>query len=223
MELYEGLGRARKCSRLGSMLLAVVLVSMNTLPAYAQTETPAAPTANGPGLLLPGDQVRLKIWREPDLSGDFQVNVAGKVVLPKLGEMSVAGVTPDSLHTVLVQSYSQFLRNPAIEVTVLRRVNVLGAVRNPGLYPLDATMTIADAVALAGGATSDGKVDKVELRRDERKLMVDLGSRTRLSSTPVQSGDQLFVPQKSWTSRNTGLVAAGITAMTTVVVTLLVR
>jgi hypothetical protein len=53
--------------------------------------------------------------------------------------------------------------------------------------------------------------------------MVDLGTRTRLSTTPVQSGDQLFVPQKSWTSRNTGLVAAGITAMTTVVVTLLVR
>jgi protein involved in polysaccharide export with SLBB domain len=84
-------------------------------------------------------------------------------------------------------------------------------------------MTVADAVALAGGATSDGKIDKVELRRAGRTLMVDLGTRTRLSTTPVQSGDQLFVPQKSWTSRNTGLVAAGITAMTTVVVTLLVR
>lgn len=205
------------------MVLAGALWSLNPPAACAQSETPPPPIANGEGLLLPGDQIRLKIWREPDLSGDFQVNVAGKVVLPKLGEMVVAGVTPDSLHTVLVHSYSQFLRDPSIEVTVLRRVNVLGAVRNPGLYPLDATMTVADAVALAGGATSDGKVDKVELRRGAQRVMVDLGSRTRLSATPVQSGDQLFVPQKSWTSRNSGLVAAGITAMTTVVVTLLVR
>jgi polysaccharide export outer membrane protein len=204
-------------------LVVLALAGLTVSPASAQSDTNSAPLANSSGLLLPGDLVRLKIWREPDLSGDFQVNAEGRVVLPKLGEMSVAGVTPDSLHTALVQSYSRFLRDPAIEITVLRRVNVSGAVRNPGLYPLDATMTVADAVALAGGATSDGKIDKVELRRAGRTLMVDLGTRTRLSTTPVQSGDQLFVPQKSWTSRNTGLVAAGITAMTTVVVTLLVR
>jgi polysaccharide export outer membrane protein len=204
-------------------LVVLALAGLTVSPASAQSDTNSAPLANSSGLLLPGDLVRLKIWREPDLSGDFQVNAEGRVVLPKLGEMSVAGVTPDSLHTALVQSYSRFLRDPAIEITVLRRVNVSGAVRNPGLYPLDATMTVADAVALAGGATSDGKIDKVELRRAGNTLMVDLGTRTRLSTTPVQSGDQLFVPQKSWASRNTGLVAAGITAMTTVVVTLLVR
>jgi polysaccharide export outer membrane protein len=205
--------------------MVLALLGLTVSPVFAQSDIkPApAPLANGTGLLLPGDLVRLKIWREPDLSGDFQVSAQGRVVLPKLGEMNVAGVTPDSLHTVLVQNYSRVLRDPAIEITVLRRVNVFGAVRNPGLYPMDPTMTVADAVALAGGATSDGKMDKVELRRDGQTLMVDLGTRTRLATTPIQSGDQLFVPQKSWISRNTGLVAAGITAMTTVVVALLVR
>jgi protein involved in polysaccharide export with SLBB domain len=210
-------------SRLRVLLLAFAASGGVAASIQAQTDSLRAEGANGAGLLFPGDQIRLKIWREPDLSGDFQVSTAGTVVLPKIGEMSVAGATPQSLHALLVGRYSQFLRDPAIEVTVLRRVNVLGAVRSPGLYPLDGTMTIADALAVAGGATSEGKVDKVELRRGDRKLMVDLSSRTHLSATPVQSGDQLFVPQKSWASRNTGLVAAGITAMTTVVVTLLVR
>lgn len=205
------------------VFLVVALASLWASPTQAQAAPPPASVANGPGLLLPGDLIRLKIWREPDLTGEFQVSSAGKVVLPKLGELSVAGVTPDSLHTILIQNYSRVLRDPAIEITVLRRVNVSGAVRNPGLYPLDATMTIADAVALAGGATSEGKLDKVELRRGERALMVDLSSKTPLSATPIQSGDQLVVPQKSWSSRNTGLVAAGITAMTTVLVTLLLR
>ena len=204
-------------AHLSSVLVAVALISGITTPSFSQAEA-----QRGSGLLLPGDQIRLHIWREPDLSGDFQVGIAGKVVLPKLGEINVIGVTPDSLRTVLIHKYSPFLRNPAIEVTVLRRVNVLGAVRTPGLYPLDATMTVSDALALAGGATPDGKVDKVELRRDQRKLMIDLASRTPLSATPIQSGDQLFVPQKSWISRNGGIVlAAGITATTTVVAALL--
>ena len=86
-------------------------------------------------------------------------------------------------------------------------------------------MTIADAVALAGGATSDGKVDKVELRRDERKRLArSWQPDSAFLYLLVQSGDpNSSCHKKSWTSRNTGLVAAGITAMTTVVVTLLVR
>jgi polysaccharide biosynthesis/export protein len=207
--------------RLASILTLSLAVAR---PAFSQSSSPRPDSLpNGAGLLLPGDLIRLKIWREPDLSGEFQVSASGQAVFPKLGSMDLKGVSPDSLKQVLVADYSRFLRDPAIEVTVLRRVNVLGAVRNPGLYPLDGTMTVADAVALAGGATSDGKVDKVELRRDQEKLMVDLSRRTRLSTTPIQSGDQLFVPQKSWASRNTGVVAAGITAVTTVVVALLIR
>jgi polysaccharide biosynthesis/export protein len=192
--------------------------------AVAQAdEPPPPPVVNGGGPLQPGDQVRLKIWREPDLSGDFDVDPSGTAVFPKVGPMSLTGLSPDSLRGVLLASYGRFLRDPSIEIKVMRRVTVQGAVRNPGLYPMDGTMTVGDAVALAGGATSDGKLDKVELHRADRKVLVDLNRSTRLSATPIQSGDQLFVPQKSWASRNTGVVAAGITALTTVAVALLVR
>lgn len=203
------------------MLIALGLCPLHA-SAQVATPTPASAAISG-DVLRAGDGVRLKIWREPDLSGEFIVDEAGKVVFPKLGPLQVTTISPDSLRTMLVASYSLYLVDPAIEVTLLRRVNVQGAVQKPGLYAVDPTMTVADALALAGGATSEGKADKVELLRDGRKLTVDLSRKTRLSDTPILSGDQLFVPQRGWFSRNTTVVAAGITALTTVAVALLVR
>ena len=216
-------GSRRGLRRL-TVLVPLFIVAAIPGAVVAQTDEPRPqPIVNGGGPLHPGDQVRLKIWREPDLSGDFDVDQSGTAVFPKVGPMSLTGLSPDSLKGILVASYSRFLRDPAIEIKVLRRVTVQGAVKNPGLYPMDGTMTIGDAVALAGGATSDGKVDRVQLLREDRKVMVDLDRSTRLAATPIQSGDQLFVPQKSWASRNTGVVAAGISAVATLAVALLVR
>ncbi len=184
-------------------------------PLAAQTTVPtAAPAPAGlAGTLRPGDVVRLKIWREPDFSGDFPIDENGTAVFPRLGPMPVASYTVDSLKRTLLAGYAAYLVNPSIEVTALHRVNVLGAVRSPGLYQVDATMTVADALALAGGVASDGRSDRVELVRDGARLPANLEARTRLADTPIRSGDQLFVAQRSWLSRNVGLVAAGISAM----------
>jgi polysaccharide export outer membrane protein len=166
--------------------------------------------------------VRLKIWREPDLSGEFQVDERGEVVFPKIGPMLVTRLSADSLKTLLVTTYATYLRDPSVDVTLLRRVNVLGAVRSPGLYQVDQTKTIADVLAQAGGATPDGKPDQVELRRGGTASGIRLTRDTHLFESPIQSGDQLWVPQRSWFARNSGpLVAAGITATAIVIATLL--
>lgn len=203
-------------------LLLVGLTGGSVL--VAQSTPPAATAAAQPtGVLLPGDLVRLRIWREPDLSGDFQVDEQGTVVLPKIGALSIREMPAASLKALLVEKYSTYLRDPAIDVTVLRRVNVLGAVRNPGLYPVDATMTVADVFALAGGVAPEGNPDKGELIRAGTRLDVKLSRRTKISDTPLQSGDQLYVPQRSWISRNPGVVAGTLTAVAGIVVSLLVR
>ena len=169
-----------------------------------------------------GDMVRLKIWREPDLSGDYQVDERGQVVFPRLGPMLVTRLSADSLRQELVASYTAYLRDPSIEVTLLRRVNVLGAVRSPGLYQVDHTQTIADVMAQAGGATPDGKPDRVELLRGGARTGTRLSRESSLFGSGVHSGDQLWVPQRSWLARNSGtLAAAGLTATAIVVATLL--
>ena len=125
-------------------------------------------------VLRPGDRVRLKVWREPDLSGEFEVDEDGIVVFPKVGRLDVQKISTDSLKALLVARYAESLRSPSVEVTVLRKLNVLGAVKNPGLYYVDPTTTVADALALAGGVTPDGKQNSVELLRDGKRLPVEL-------------------------------------------------
>jgi len=179
-------------------------------------------TATVSGSPQPGDLVRVKVWREPDLSGDFRVDDKGSVTLPKIGAMYVGNMSPDSLRRTLTAAYAPDLKNPVIDITLLRRVQVVGSVAKPGLYDVDATMTVSDALALAGGATADGTSDRVELRRQGARVPSALSGQDRIASTPIRSGDQLFVPQRSWMSRNAGVVvgaaisAAGIIAATIV-------
>lgn len=165
-----------------------------------------------------GDIVRLRIWRETEMSGDYIVNEDGDVVLPRVGAIEVAGVQPAEIKTRITQAYSRFLQDPSIEVTLLRRVQVLGAVRNPGLYPVDPTMTVSDALALAGGTTADGSPNRVVLIRDGVRLPVKLEANTPIAGAAIRSGDQIYVDQRSWLSRNTGVVTAAITGVVSLII-----
>lgn len=157
------------------------------------------------------------------MSGDFAVDEGGRVTLPKLGTQTVVGQSASSLRERLIEAYREYLRNPSIEISILKRVNVLGAVKNPGLFPVDPTMTIADVVALAGGATSDGDRRRIELLRDNSRLDVSLSDQTRIADVPLRSGDQIFVPERSWISRNPTVIAASLSAAASLVIALLLR
>jgi protein involved in polysaccharide export with SLBB domain len=171
------------------------------------------PANPGEVVLQPGDKVQLKIWREPDLSGEFVVSSDGIVILPKIGRVDVNLISTDSLRASLMIRYAGSLRDPAIEVTVLRRVNVVGSVRNPGFYYGDPTVTINGAVALAGGVTPDGNASSIELMHRGAREPIRFSRTSSLADSLIQSGDQVRVPQRSWLSRNTGFVGGGITAV----------
>lgn len=187
-------------------------------PVQAQAGTqPVANISDSALALRPGDAVRLRIWREPDLSGDFPVNESGTVVLPKLGPRRVVAENPDSLKAWVVRSYANVLKNPSIEVLLVRRIQVLGAVKNPGLYPVEPMMTVADAIALAGGTTPQGRSNKVELRRQGEKVPGKLAGRLLIGESSIRSGDQIYVPERSWFSRNPGIVIGVLGLVTTIV------
>ena len=190
-------------SRFATILLLVALAAPSL--AAQRTGSMGSPSLTGHPL-LPGDAISLKIWREPDLSGEFSVDESSVVVLPKIGALNVRGITSDSLKTYLVSTYSSFLRNPSIEVRLLHRVRVLGAVRNPGLYPVDETMHFTDVLALAGGVSPDGNPNKIHLVRDGQTLDTPLSKGLLVSDSPLRSGDQVIVDQKSWAARNPGIL-----------------
>jgi polysaccharide export outer membrane protein len=194
----------------------LVLPSRSTAQVVAPGQVQSDVVGDSGAIVRPGDVIRLKVWREPDMTGDIPVNESGMATLPRLGNMQVGDLSSDSLQRFLVATYSKYLRDPAIEVTVLRRIRVLGAVRTPNVYQIDPTMTVADALALAGGASPDGKKDQIELRRKGESSEIKLTPGLKLSDTPLRSGDELYVPERSWLSRNSGLVLGGVGTITSI-------
>jgi polysaccharide export outer membrane protein len=194
------------------VLIAVAACSSSPPPQSVDTST-AASTG-----LLPGDAVRLQVWREEDLSGTYSVDDRGIVTLPLLGEREVSGLEPAELRAALLDDFKQYLQNPSIEVTVLRRINILGAVRDPGLYPVDATVSLADALALAGGVTTTADPNKIQLVRNDEVIATGVDQASLVGAADIRSGDQIIVGERSWMSRNLGVVigstiaAAGIIA-----------
>jgi protein involved in polysaccharide export with SLBB domain len=119
-------------------------------------------------------------------------------------------MTPQCLQARVVQEYAQYLAHPAdIDVTVAYRIGVTGAVHTPGVYNVDATMSVADVVALAGGVDGDGNSKKILLLHDGGAAPIPLTAATTAVSTIVRSGDRIYVEQKSWLARN---VAPTVTA-----------
>jgi polysaccharide export outer membrane protein len=209
--------------RLGAAARALGAALMTACAsAVAQSGAgPASAVAAPQAAIAPGDVVRVRIWREPDLSGEFAVDETGTVVLPRLGALDLSGATPVAVRSRVTDAFEQILSHTSVEVTVLRRLQVLGAVRNPGLYTVDPTMTVEDGIALAGGVTLEGNPKHIELLRNGVRLPVRLDQRTPINQSTIRSGDQLYVKERSWVSRNAGVVVGLLSVVTTATVLVL--
>ena len=152
--------------------------------------------------LRPGDALKLRIWREDDLSGEFQVDPNGVAILPRLGPVRVTGLPIQALRDSLTLRYQEYLNNPSIEIIPLRRIAVIGAVKTPGVHRVDPSVTLGEAINAAGGPTSDSRRNIVELRRGSKSYRYQLDDDPAFAETPLYSGDQIYVPQRSWLSQN---------------------
>lgn len=191
-------------TRILAALLAFAALSAPA-GASAQDVPPrdtAAQALQGANSLLPGDVIRVAIWREEDLSGEFQVDQDGSVILPLLGRRQVVGISPDRLREQLTEEYADYLVNTAVNVTLLRRVVVLGEVRMPGQYTVDATQSVADLIARAQGLTPDGNADDIRLLRQGESFRTNLSGTQSIAEAGIRSGDQIVVGKRPWLSRN---------------------
>lgn len=119
-------------------------------------------------LLGPGDQIRLTVFGENDLSGQFKVGDDGTVALPLLGQIPAEGQTPAQLEKLIADRLQpDYVRNPNVSVEVLtyRPFFIIGEVNRPGSYPYQSGMTALEAVALAGGFTYRAKTEQVLIKR----------------------------------------------------------
>ena len=190
----------------GSRLLFGLLCMLGALAGALSAQN--ATSMKGRDILLkPGDKVWLWVWREEDSTGEYPVQENGLVVFPRIGPVKVTELSKTELRDSLIRAFSQHLQTVSITVRYLRRISVIGAVRDPGVFYIDETFTVAEVLALAGGAEQNGRPDQVKLFRGSDELQGSIKRGTRIADLPLESGDQLIVPERSWFSRNTGLVA----------------
>jgi polysaccharide export outer membrane protein len=123
-------------------------------------------------------------------------------VFPKLGSLPVSSITIAALPDTLRSRYSQYLRDPELDVTVLRRVTVNGEVRLPNVYMLDVNSTVRDAIAKAGGLIETSQRDNVVIVRGGQRIRVRDWQSNTDADTDLMSGDQVIVARKSWLELN---------------------
>ena len=206
----------------GGLVLGLAVAAawvLATGPLLAQTG-PAGPEAPG-APVRPGDVVRLRVLRDSVMSGEYTVNQYGAVVLPLLGEYDVSRETDRTLRAHVIRALQDLREGSDIEVTVLRRVRVVGEVNEPGVFTLDPSMTIADAVAMAMGRTRDAHEGVVLLQRGGTLIAGDLRKDRQLAESPVQSGDEIRVPRMSWAARNTPSILGGVLGLAGLLISLL--
>jgi protein involved in polysaccharide export with SLBB domain len=109
-----------------------------------------------PYILGPGDRVRLKVYDDQNLNGEYEVNSAGFVSIPLVGQVKASGTTTSQLEKTLVaRMKGSIAQNPKInvEIAAYAPFYIYGEVKKAGVYPFQPGLTVADAIATAGGLT----------------------------------------------------------------------
>lgn len=174
-------------------------------------ELPPPPAVLG-GVAQPvsvSDMLEVTVFQVPDLSRTVQVDDAGNVSLPLIGQVRAAGKSVQALQRDIETAYGRnYLQSPSVSVLVkesaARRVTVDGEVRRAGVFPLPTSSSLLDAVALAGGFSPIADPQKVYVFRevDGTKYVanynVDDIRRGARRNPAVHGGDVIVVfPSKS--------------------------
>jgi polysaccharide export outer membrane protein len=198
------------------LAVAAVLSAAGCATRHPANQIPFAVVS--PGIIWrvePGDVIKTRIFREPELSGEAVVAPNGQAYFAGVGRVTVAGMTLDSLQSEIASRYSRLVLDAAVEVMLIRDVVVYGETRSPGVYPMDASTTVLGLLAKGGGAMGSSKTPSMTLiKADGRQLR--LPREARIAQIDIRHGDAVYVTQDSYFARN----AQNFTVFSTIVTVL---
>ncbi|MEQ9519007.1 MAG: polysaccharide biosynthesis/export family protein [Parvibaculum sp.] len=181
--------------------IMLLVVSLLGVPLGACTNTGVISEIplqgqDAPYLLDSGDRLRVIVFGQTDLSGEYSVDGAGQISIPLMSPIPARGLTPDELEASLVANLAQtLLRDPSVSVEVLsfRPFFILGEVTNAGQYPFVAGMSVKTAVAIAGGYTHRANERVAVITRNLGDRIVEIGVET---SEAVRPGDTVLIKER---------------------------
>ena len=170
------------------------LTACATMVAPGSALPPLPAPLPGPYRLGSGDQINLRIYDQPQLSGQYSVDDSGFIDLPLLGLIAAGGNSPDQLAariTAALQAQKLILHpSVAVEVSHYRPFYILGEVNTPGQYPYRPDMTVLTAISIAGGFTYRAEEDYAGITRDTGSQAVQYRAPTNALAQP---GDVITV------------------------------
>lgn len=180
-------------SRFVTPLGRALLIVLASIFMICGVRSAAAQDAKSEYRLGTGDRLKLTVFQEDTLTGEYQVDGNGFLTIALIGEVKAAGLTIRELTERLRAGLSEYLRNPKISLEVVnyRPFDIFGEVRNAGRYPYVSNLTIMGAVALAGGFSYRANETTATIRRDGREFDAPLDE-----ATPILPGDSIVIRER---------------------------
>ena len=191
-------------STIGSLRRRGLLFAMFALAGCDSDSTPivqeaatGAVSGGDTNKLGPNDRVRIIVFGQPTLTGEYTVDGNGILAFPLIGNIPANGLTTTELQrTITAKLDPQYLINPSVSAEVITRrpFYVIGEVQKPGSYPYVSDMTAVNAVAMAGGFTYRARKNDFYIKRlDQNGRMVRIPAK---AETVLHAGDTLEVRER---------------------------
>ena len=181
-------------------LSALVLASFLAACANMSSLPPApdkAPKHNYVYQIGPGDELDLKVWRNPDLSVKVPVRPDGKITAPLIKDIVAVGKTPQVLGREIEEKLATYIRDPSVSV-----VRVIGQAQSPGAVPYQNGTTLLDVMTKANGLTRKAAgnqailIRAIENNKQYRVRLEDLLKRGDPSANvEIAPGDSIMIPE----------------------------
>ena len=154
--------------------------------------------------LVPGDKLRIEVYKDPQMSQSLQVRPDGQITMPLLGDVEAAGRTAIELRDSITTAFKEYMTNPVVTVIVVETqpltAYVMGEVNHPGAIPIQGSLTVLQALALAGGLKDFADTRNIRVLRSGVAGMQTIGfnykDALRGVGQPVylRPGDTVVVP-----------------------------
>jgi polysaccharide export outer membrane protein len=196
-----------KTPLLTAIFLVMILLSSTILPQN----------------LKPGDGIKITFFNiEDSVEGNYIIQENDELHLPYLGIIKTVDKDFSKIAFEVVNGYKELYNTPEIDVRPLYRINVLGEVKNPGIYYLSGFETLTDVISLAGGENSDSDTDEITVIRNDEVIELDieafLDGDNNLNDIGIQSGDKIFVPRTWWVgARDASIIVSGVAVLAAIV------
>jgi polysaccharide export outer membrane protein len=175
---------------------------------FAAPDAPSLQTLESNYKIAPMDKLAIKVFKQEDLTGDYDVDLAGHISLPLIGEVEAANLTTAQLDERLTAKLGEkYLEHPDVSVSIKqsagRLVTIDGAVKDSGSFPLAGNLTLLQAIALAHGPSEDANPHRVAVFRTiqgkRQAAAFDLVSirRGQAQDPPIYAGDIIVVDGSS--------------------------